>query len=1474
MGTVMSRATLLLAATLLGTTVQGQGLFDGSGPEAWVVNPQTGSMLPVDTGDWLLNYTDSGAQNVPFNSPEQVLINTLAQSSERMTPGQPGISLAGLRTAALSLSDPARRGDVRLWPGSGSFARTIELQAGVSPARLAQGSALLELHINGSLVQSLLLCGSGTAAGCVTGREVREGYRGVRDFIVRDGSYRVIATLKDTGGNELASAEQTLELSSSDPRGFRRDSDGDGIPDLIEREIGLDALRADLDLDADGDGWSDFDEWLREDTLYPQGCDRDEKDCVPRDQDDDGWSDFDEDLRGTRLNDPDPQLPAREGEQVIVDISTGQTQVRGEAYRQRALRYKHRPAARRLYEVERRISGNIRVANEAPVSAWSHLAAQGVDGFRAWALDSLLDVKALNETPQPASAFASELLRINASTDLAANRLPPVRLPAGEGAVLQLFGDAATGTYVYKRYYPRLPDASLQRFFDTDPQWSTSMQWKAALIGWLRAELVVDSGQTPDWPSTRVSAALEQVLSEEARIAGESPVLFNDRVPAGERAWLMALDAALRASGRSLGAVAEDIASALAPGGVLREVADFIDAQAAPGALPAGRMSDVWLAARFADSQQISLDDCLIPAEMLALLDQGSPERQALEDRCPVIYTEADAIAGLLADRARRYRLRTLLFEPVGRLVNDPELLDPQADSDGDGTDNENELLRFPYAQAGGVSRADRDGDGTPDGEDLCPQDPADLCVGLPSEPQLLADSAGRVVEADGAVAAIGVYLDRRVTFPVTASWQALADTGDSATPGVDFEASSGTLHIAPGQQLVLIAIPILGDDISEGDETFRIQISNVSGAQSGVAASGVPVTIVDAGLTRDFTAVASAPESAEERSTVILDGRQSRDTRGNITGYLWQQISGPDVSGSMSGGMTAVAEFTAPQVLALTALEFSLTVTVEDGSTAADTISIDITPVDDPPVLTGQQARFTVEHGAQLRVDDTELFANVDEPDGEPLSLPTVSGTPTGGRLTVDANGFDFAAYGGEKQLSELAASRLTRLANGRVAFVARESGATGIREIIVVYDSVLRTATEVYEVSGDGITGLAGSADRDVLYFQAGSSGPVQQYRPGPGGGLRLNSNATDADFSAGGTLVDPATGDLLYCGTAGVWRRLDAASLEPEAQAESTACSNSFGQSGERIPQTQLGDAFCFADGMTVYCATKGSGVSKVGDFSFVIDDMRAISGLLALQGYDFTDGIVALVQPDGTTDHLRTRPTPVAPRLVDLPGAYLGIAEGDGDRLHLIAIDSTGEEYELVPRTLSFGGFRFDAGGVIADDNRILWFVQKDDQEWVLLEVRLDGAASVPAALGGAVVRATFARPLLGQVPPLPIVRPDGVLVMTRNIDTGRCDWHRVSPANDVRVLLSDIDCSQNAEAGDLLYRRIDPIDFTRRQYAFDGVTVVGDTSVTARIADPGGQFVDLDVTLELKEAAGQGGTAPPLTGATGGTGGTR
>jgi chitinase len=75
---------------------------------------------------------------------------------------------------------------------------------------------------------------------------------------------------------------------------------------------------------------------------------------------------------------------------------------------------------------------------------------------------------------------------------------------------------------------------------------------------------------------------------------------------------------------------------------------------------------------------------------------------------------------------------------------------------------------------------------------------------------------------------AFALTLSAPSTTPVSVQW---TTTPGTATPGVDYTASSGTYTFPTGTMAGQVLIPILPDTVHEGDETFTVVLSSPVGA-------------------------------------------------------------------------------------------------------------------------------------------------------------------------------------------------------------------------------------------------------------------------------------------------------------------------------------------------------------------------------------------------------------------------------------------------------------------------------------------------------------------------------------------------------------------------------------------------------------------------------------------------------------------
>jgi len=353
----------LLSTVFAAPPAHSSSLFDGTTSDLWLVDSDTGRMTGVDLGaQWQTQFSGQGGPIYPLQSGEAALINMLENSSVAMTPGQPSVSLIGL-------GEPYDDGGVvgqtllDVSPVSGDYDGTVTVQLRVSTAQLATPGHRLTWTVTGD--PGPVSVTLGPADVTAPDAAVQGGYLVVHTLhLVRDDTHTVNATLKAPGGQTIASTARSYTIASSHPDGFRRDSDGDGVPDLVEAEIGLDPQSDDWTLDTDGDGWSDFDEWLRryclDDDRVPDpsvGLACLDGEGNPVDADLDKWSDFDEKLRRTRPDDPEPSLVPETGETVA-----------SETFLERIRSFKDFPKARRPYEVERIVRSGQALPDAGPAA--------------------------------------------------------------------------------------------------------------------------------------------------------------------------------------------------------------------------------------------------------------------------------------------------------------------------------------------------------------------------------------------------------------------------------------------------------------------------------------------------------------------------------------------------------------------------------------------------------------------------------------------------------------------------------------------------------------------------------------------------------------------------------------------------------------------------------------------------------------------------------------------------------------------------------------------------------------------------------------------------------------------------------------------------------------------------------------------------------------------------------------------------
>ena len=133
------------------------------------------------------------------------------------------------------------------------------------------------------------------------------------------------------------------------------------------------------------------------------------------------------------------------------------------------------------------------------------------------------------------------------------------------------------------------------------------------------------------------------------------------------------------------------------------------------------------------------------------------------------------------------------------------------------------------------------------------------------------------VAEDAGAVL-IGVVRGDDGTLPVTVD---LATTDLTATSGLDYTGITNTLSFGPTERFKLVPIPILNDSLKEANETFRVTLSNPTGATLG-STKTTTVTIVD--NDQGFQFESATYSVAEDAGAVLINVTRGDDTNSAAT--------------------------------------------------------------------------------------------------------------------------------------------------------------------------------------------------------------------------------------------------------------------------------------------------------------------------------------------------------------------------------------------------------------------------------------------------------------------------------------------------------------------------------------------------------------------------------------------------------------
>jgi len=287
--------SLALCATvaLLGPAAHAQSLTDPDNANVWMV--VGGNLVSWSLGEGattLLATPDGNAVRVDWSGGSQllngttatsaVLVGNVAGSTPVPTGGLPTMSATGLGAPTVADPNVAPTPAVAFNPAPGAYPGPTSVTASV--VNDLTNSLSLRVTINGTPFDST---GSFTT------------------LLQQPGTYTLVASLLNPQTQQVVAGPQTAtyQVTLANAQG---DSDGDGIPDLVEVQLGLNPYLSDANADRNNNGWSDVVDLIFECNgvnLDPSKCDCTAYlqigACRPRDTDGDRTPDLLETIRGT-----------------------------------------------------------------------------------------------------------------------------------------------------------------------------------------------------------------------------------------------------------------------------------------------------------------------------------------------------------------------------------------------------------------------------------------------------------------------------------------------------------------------------------------------------------------------------------------------------------------------------------------------------------------------------------------------------------------------------------------------------------------------------------------------------------------------------------------------------------------------------------------------------------------------------------------------------------------------------------------------------------------------------------------------------------------------------------------------------------------------------------------------------------------------------------------------------------------------
>ncbi len=187
-----------------------------------------------------------------------------------------------------------------------------------------------------------------------------------------------------------------------------------------------------------------------------------------------------------------------------------------------------------------------------------------------------------------------------------------------------------------------------------------------------------------------------------------------------------------------------------------------------------------------------------------------------------VVYSTTDGTA-TVSDNDYVPTTGTLTFQPGDTTMPVTVMVK------GDTKDENDETFNLTLSNPVNATASTQPGVATIVNDDSAPL----VTITAPASPTPEVDTNGQ-----NGMAIFTVSLSQASGKQVTVAYQSASESGDTATPVLDYTPTSGVVTFAPGTTTQKVTVQILGDNIVEPTETFHVELSNPQNATLGAAST------------------------------------------------------------------------------------------------------------------------------------------------------------------------------------------------------------------------------------------------------------------------------------------------------------------------------------------------------------------------------------------------------------------------------------------------------------------------------------------------------------------------------------------------------------------------------------------------------------------------------------------------------------